>query len=279
MIISMAGFAVEDALIKKLSITMPISQVLVSVGLVGLFVLSGIAFITKSKLFKIETRKTTFFFRMFCELVSSILFVVTIVYVSLSLSSAILQATPIIIALGGSLFLKQSISNKQWILILIGLIGVLLVIQPGTKNFNSLAFLAVIGVFFLALRDLATRSISKSIPPISIAFWGFFSLTLGGFVCIPFFDTFQPYSMQSLWLIFVSAFFGPIAYLCLVHATRAGDVGIVAPFRYLRLPFALVLGHYFFDERVDSFMLIGSILIIISGVLIIFSTGKSLQSR
>ena len=115
---------------------------------------------------------------MLCELISSVLFVVTIVFVSLSVSSAILQFTPIIVSIGGSLFLKQNVLPYQWVLIFIGFLGVLLVIQPGTEGFTSITLFAVIGAFFLAFRDLATRSISKSIPAITIAFWGFLLLRL-----------------------------------------------------------------------------------------------------
>ena len=75
----------------------------------------------------------------------------------------------------------------------------------------------------------------------------------------------------------MSAFFGPFAYLSLVHATRGGDVAIISSYRYSRLPFALFLGGLLFDEKPNSLMLIGSLLIVISGVLtLILSTRKKL---
>ena len=274
MISAMAGFAVEDAIIKKLSNSMPISQVLISIGTIGLLVFLILAFINNVSLFSPHIRTFTFFFRMFSELVSSICFVITIVFVSLSVSSAILQITPILVAIGGSIFFKQNVPLYQWIFIFVGLSGVLLVIQPSADGFTLLSLLAVIGSFFLAFRDLVTRSISNSIPVITIAFWGFFSLTIGGFICVPFFDQLQPYSSESLILIILSALFGPLAYLSLVAATRGGDVAVISPYRYTRLPFALALGLFLFDEYPDRWMILGCFLIVFSGVFIMYLSGR-----
>ncbi len=274
MIVAMAGFAVEDAIIKKLSDSMPISQVLFSIGILGLVVFFALARITKIPIFSNRIATLSFGFRMLCELISSILFVVTIVFVSLSISSAILQTTPLMVALGGSLFLKQNVAIYQWILIFIGFLGVLLVIQPGSEEYNSLSILALIGAFFLASRDLVTRSISESIPAITVAFWGFFSLMIGGLLCIPFFNSFQTFSVDNLYLLLVSAFFGPFAYLFLVFATRLGEVAVITPYRYTRLPFGLFLGFFLFDEKVSPTMLVGCILIVASGAFLLFLSNK-----
>ena len=113
---------------------------------------------------------------MLCELVSSV-FVITMVYVSLTVSSALLQIVPIIMTIGDFLF-KERVLLKQWCLILLGLFGSLLVIQPGTELFNPLSLFALAGAF-LALRDLLTFSMSDKYAPVAIAFLGFFAITLG----------------------------------------------------------------------------------------------------
>jgi len=59
-----------------------------------------------------------------------------------------------------------------------------------------------------------------------------------------------------------------------VMATRGGDVAVVAPFRYTRLIFALGLAVVFFDEEVNAMMLIGSTLIIGSGIVMLASGGS-----
>jgi drug/metabolite transporter (DMT)-like permease len=266
MILAMAGFAIEDAVIKKLSLTMPVSQVLLLMGFAGIAAFGLLAKIRKVQLLASEVYNRWFIARTLCELAAAIFFVTSIVYASLSISSAILQATPLIVTLASAMFLKQSVSMSQWVFILIGFLGVLLVIQPGRDGFQPAALFAVVAVFFLALRDTITRVISVSIPAVTISFWAFFALLLAGILTIPLFSVFVPVTSDDLLLLLVAAAAGTGAYLSVVLATRAGDVATVAPFRYTRLIFALGLAIFIFDETVNLLMLAGSATIIGSGI-------------
>jgi len=274
MVIAMAGFAVEDAVIKQLSATMPISQVLMLIGAGGLVVFGTVSRLTRVSLVTAEVRKPWFMIRTLAELASAIFFVIAIVYASLSASSAILQATPLAVSLAAALFLKQHVSVRQWVLIGMGFLGVLCVIQPGLEGFKPAALSAVIGVVFLALRDAITRSISVTVPALSVSFWAFFALLMAGVVTIPFFGAFGGITVEHIGLLVISTLCGTGAYFCVVMATRGGDVAVVAPFRYTRLIFALGLAVVFFDEEVNAMMLIGSSLIIGSGIVMLASGGS-----
>ena len=277
MVIAMAGFAVEDAVIKQLSYTMPISQVLILIGIGGLLMFGLTALKTGVRLVTNEMVKPWFIIRTISELASAICFVIAIVYASLSISSVILQATPLAVSLAAALFLKQHVSVRQWLLISIGFIGVLCVIQPGFDGFKPAALSAVLGVVFLALRDAITRSISVSIPAVSVSFWAFFALLSAGIITIPFFGKFGAITSYDLGLLAISALAGSGAYFCIVMATRGGDVAVVAPFRYTRLLFALALAITFFDEQINPMMLVGSCLIIGSGIIMFVSGGTVRQ--
>ena len=274
MVAAMAGFAIEDAVIKQLSYSMPVSQVLMLIGCGGVFTFGVTSLVTRVRLVSPEIMRPWFVIRTVSELASAIFFVIAIVYASLSVSSAILQATPLAVSLAAAVFLKQHVSVKQWILIAIGFIGVLCVIQPGLDGFKPAALFAIVGVMFLALRDAITRSISISIPAVAVSFWAFFALLMAGVVTIPFFADFTPVRMEHLGLLLVSTLAGTGAYFCVVMATRGGDVAVVAPFRYTRLLFALGLAVVFFDEDVNAMMILGSSLIIGSGIVMIGSSGS-----
>ena len=277
MVVAMAGFAVEDAVIKQLSYTMPISQVLLLIGIGGLLMFGMAALKTDAPLLTDEMVKGWFIIRTMSELASAICFVIAIVYASLSISSAILQATPLAVSLAAALFLKQRVSLGKWLLIGIGFVGVLCVIQPGLDGFKPAALSAVLGVMFLALRDSITRSISVSIPAVSVSFWAFFALFSAGIFTIPFFGKFGVITTSDFGLLVISALAGSGAYFCIVMATRGGDVAVVAPFRYTRLLFALGLAVAFFDEQIDPMMIVGSSLIIGSGIVMFLSGGTVRQ--
>ncbi|MDA9689741.1 DMT family transporter [Betaproteobacteria bacterium] len=281
MVIAMIAFAIEDAIIKQLAFKLPISQVLISVGFSGLLVLYGLSIIKKELIANRRFIDVKFLLRMLCELISSVFFVITMVHVSLIVSSALLQIVPIMMTIGGFLLFKEPVNLKQWLLILLGLFGSLLVIQPGADVFSPLSLFALAGAFFLTLRDLLTFSMSDNYSPVAIAFWGFASLALGGVVGIPFFGPFCEFSSVDVLLLVASSFFGPVAYLALIYATRGGEIGVVAPFRYSRLPIAVLIGVLVFDEIPNNFTLWGCALIVISGffILALSNKGKNKPTR
>ena len=104
MIAAMAGFAIEDAVIKQLSYSMPISQVLILIGCGGVLAFGVTAMLTHLRLFAPEGMNPWFVVKTVSELASAIFFVIAIVYASLSVSSAILQATPLAVSLAAAFF-------------------------------------------------------------------------------------------------------------------------------------------------------------------------------
>jgi drug/metabolite transporter (DMT)-like permease len=107
-----------------------------------------------------------------------------------------------------------------------------------------------------------------------VSFWAIFALLMAGVVTIPFFGAFGGITVEHIGLLVISTLCGTGAYFCVVMATRGGDVAVVAPFRYTRLIFALGLAVVFFDEEVNAMMLIGSTLIIGSGIVMLASGGS-----
>ena len=82
-----------------------------------------------------------------------------------------------------------------------------------------------------------------------------------------------------LWaLIGAATSLGVVSYYAIVAAMRLGDVGFVTPFRYTRLIFALVIGMLVFTERPDTLMLVGSAIIVGSGVFTVWRERKQHRS-
>ena len=271
MLFSMACFTVRDAVSKQLSEIMPISQILTIIGSIGTILFFIITLFSKQFLFYPELKSLPFLIRFFCELFSSVLFVISIVFGSLAISSAIMQTIPIFVALGAILFFEQKVCLKSWLMILFGLAGVVLIIKPGTEHFDKFAIFALLSVLFLAGKDLTTYHIKETVSPITLCFWGFFALMIGGILCVPIFDNFQPVPLDQTPLIVLLGFFTPLAYFTLILATRGGDIAIISPFRYSRLLFALAVGVIFFHEEVDTLSMVGCLMIIISGIALIVS--------
>ena len=269
MIIAMFGFAVEDMFIKQMAGALPVGQILILLGIGGGLIFAGLARYYGDTLWSRDLLHPAVIIRNTCELFGTIGFVSAIALIPLSTASAILQAMPLVVTLGAALFLGETVGWRRWLAISVGLLGVLLIIRPGTEGFDYKSLLAVLGVVGLAGRDLATRSVPAAITSRQLATYAFVVLIPTGALLLWIGATgtgwTQPDTTDTLRLI-AAVFTGVAAYYAIVAASRLGEIAVVAPFRYSRLVFALIIGAIAFGERPDTLTLIGAAIIVGSGV-------------
>ncbi len=266
MVASMAGFAVEDALIKSVSSRLPSGQILVMLGLMGALIFAVIASARGLRLFGPALLHRSVVVRNLSEMIGTVCYVSAIILTPLSSASAILQATPLAVTLGAAVFLGAPVGWRRWSAIAAGLAGVLIIVRPGAEGFMPASFLAVAGVIFLAARDLATRTAPAHIASLVLAFYGFLAVVPAGGILLAFQGGWTTVAPDVLVRLVVTAFVGVAAYYAIVAAMRVGDVAVVTPFRYSRIVFALILGIVVFQEDVDGWMLLGATIVIGSGL-------------
>jgi drug/metabolite transporter (DMT)-like permease len=91
-------------------------------------------------------------------------------------------------------------------------------------------------------------------------------MALGGVIALPFFPPMQYPDAVAWSMFFCAIILGGLAYVAVVIATRTGDIGAIAPFRYSRLVFAIIIAVTFLGERPDMPTMIGAAIIVASGV-------------
>ncbi|KPQ06367.1 MAG: putative permease [Rhodobacteraceae bacterium HLUCCA12] len=267
MVAAMAGFAIEDAVIKHLALTLPVGQVMVLIGLGGALVYGALAARRGYSLIVPEFARGAVLMRNLCEMLGAASFVMAIVLAPLAAVTAILQAMPLVVTLGAALFLGEPVGWRRWSAILIGFAGVLLILRPGSAAFEPAALLAVIAVLGLSARDLATRRVPAHIHSLQLSGWGFAMIVPAGLLLLALTATapVMPAAADWGWLVAgLSA--GILAYAALVSATRLGDIAVTTPFRYSRLVFAMLIGFAVFGERPDAMTLAGSALVVGAGL-------------
>ena len=141
----------------------------------------------------------------------------------------------------------------------------LLVIRPGMGDFHPTILWVVVTVAGLSVRDLCSRVIPAGIATAQLTSWGVASVGLLGLVMVPFQGWVTPDGHQSLSLLGAMAF-GTAGYWAITAGTRVGEASVVAPFRYSRLLFVMVISLLVFAEYPDRMTLIGAALIIGSGL-------------
>lgn len=275
MTVAMAGFAVEDVLIKQMTVGLPVGQVLAMIG-AGAGVLfaamvhsSGQAVLSRSLL------SLPVMLRNLGEAGGSTAFVSALALASLSSASAILQANPLAVTLGAALFLGEQVRWRRWTAIATGFAGVLMIIQPGLAGFTPASLLALVAVVLLAMRDLASRATPPEVSSLQLSAWGMLSLLPAGLLVLLVTGTMPVWPAPiDLARFGATVLVGGGAYYAIVAATRIGELSAVMPFRYTRLVFALVLAWFIFAERPDALMLAGAALVVGTGLYTIWRSAR-----
>lgn len=266
MLAAMALFAVEDLFLKLAAADLPIGQIVLISGALGIPVFVGLACRQGKRILVKEALQPAVIARNIGEVVAAASYVAALAAVPLGTVASVLQALPLFMTMGAALFLGEAVGWRRWTAILVGFVGVLLVIQPGAGGFRIEALLVLISVAGIVVRDLASRAIPKEVTTPQVSAWGLMSVTGLGLGMITLSGDVQPMTGWQTLILVAAGLFGTTGYWAITAATRVGEVSVVAPFRYSRLVFSMGIGMVFLGERPDLLTLIGAAIIVGSGL-------------
>jgi drug/metabolite transporter (DMT)-like permease len=266
MVGAMAGFAIEDMFLKSASVLLPVGQILMIFGAGGMI---GFAILTARRGERVlhpAILTPAILIRAVFEVAGRLFYTLAIAFTPLSSASAILQATPLVVVMGAALIFGERVGWRRWTAIGVGFAGVLIILRPGLEGFTPLSLLALLGMLGFAGRDLATRAAPPILSNIQLGVYGFAMMVPTGAVLLAFSGGAAVPSALAAAQLLAATVVGVAAYYALTAAMRMGEVSVVTPFRYTRLVFALILGAAVFGERPDAATLLGSAVIVGSGI-------------
>lgn len=263
----MACFALEDLFIKTLSTGLSVGQILLILGVFNALIFLSISIYGRHRPFARAAWQPLYVLRASCEGFGAVFFATALARIDLSVVSAVFQALPLVITMGAALFLGEQVGWRRWSAILLGFLGVLIIIRPGVSGFQPEALLVLVAVFAIAARDLITRCIDSTVSSMVVSFQGFLALIPAGLLLMWINGSSPTPLAQGLALQATGAvIFGALGYYGIVTAMRIADVGAVMPFRYSRLLFSIILGVAVLGERPDIYVLMGSMLVLGTGL-------------
>nr|WP_281256057.1 DMT family transporter [Puniceibacterium antarcticum] len=272
MVLAMVGFGLEDAFFKSATGSGGITPGLGTVQF-GLTALLICAVLTRAKglpLWHPAFVKRGLLIRTAFEICGRLFFALSLAYTPLSTTTAILQATPLVVMGGAALILRETIGPRRWTAMAIGFAGVLLILRPSPDGIEANAIFALLGMIGFAGRDLATRTSPPEVHGMQLGLLGFAVVTFAGLVILAFEPGLPQVPTGTAALkILGTALCGVWGYTALTTAMRTGEVSAVAPFRYSRLLVGLILAMTIFGERPDMLTLVGSAIIVLSGIYIL----------
>ena len=190
--------------------------------------------------------------------------VVAFTLLGLTETHAIFICYPLlIVALSGPI-LGESVGWRRWSAIGVGLVGVLVILQPGYGVFSPAAIVPLVGALIFAVYGLATRYVAAD-DGSAVSF--FYTGTVG-MVCMTAVGVFfwEPIiGTDWLWMITL-CFTGVLGHWLLIKTYDHAEASAVQPFAYLQLPFASALGIVAFGETLRTNVAIGAAIIVGAGL-------------
>jgi len=263
----MAGFAVEDLFLKLAARSVPVGEILILFGGGGMLAFAALARARGDRVLHPAMLSRAILVRACFEMAGRLFHTLALALVPLALVSTLLQATPLVVVAGAATIFGERVGWRRWSAIAVGFLGVLIVLRPGTAAFEATALIAVLGMLGFAGRDLATRAAPPVLSHLVLGVYGFAMMVPAGLLVL------AVSGDAPVWpdgpaaaALGAAIVVGVAAYYALTRAMRTGEVSVVTPFRYTRLVFGVGLAAMLLGERVDGATILGSLLIVGSGL-------------
>jgi len=286
--VAVTCFSLNDMLIKFLSGDYALHQIVLIRSIIGLTILLAV-FIPFSGTFSVlKTQRLGFhLLRGGCVVFANLTFFLGLSVLPLAEATAIFFISPFLISLFSIIFLKEKVGLHRWTALTMGMVGILVILRPGTNAFKLASLLPIAAAFGYAMLHILTRHIGKTESALTMSFYiqVTFMMICSGFGLVAGDGRFAQPESPALdflfreWgviaaddlLVFVvigcaSAFGG----FFISQAYRMAEAAYVAPFEYIALPLSIIWGLVIFGESPTYGVLIGIALIIASGLYVIW---------
>ena len=265
-ILGVLFFTLVDMFVKLLSRELPIGEILIVFGS-GTGILFWIMMKrAREPIFDLKFLHKATLMRCSGEMIGAIAFVTALAHTPLSVVTAIMQTAPLILTIMAAIFLREEIGNTRIAAIVVGFAGVIIIVRPSISGFDIFAVVTLIGVIGLATRDISARVLPENITLWGLSFYGSLSVALAGLSLMFFTGGWAVPTGKALIYCSGLVVSGAIGLWCIASSMRMADVSAISPFRYTRVVFGMAAGVIIFDEKIDSFTVIGSVIIILAGL-------------
>ena len=181
---------------------------------------------------------------------------------------AILFAAPLFLTAMAGPVLGETVGARRWTAVLVGFVGVLLIIKPGTTALQPAAIGALGAAFLFAVAMTLMRRLGTTESAATITFYLSVFITLVSLVLIATLGWVAPTPGDFLVLALIGLV-GGTAQLFLTQSLRLGEAAVVSPLRYTSIIWAVLFGYIFWDALPDALVVAGLAIVISSGLYIL----------
>ncbi|MCP4318606.1 MAG: DMT family transporter [Hyphomicrobiales bacterium] len=186
---------------------------------------------------------------------------------------SILFSVPLIITLLSIPILGERVGIHRGGAVVVGLVGVLIVVRPGSAPLEFGHLAAFVGAFGSALSSIIVRRIGREERDLVLLLYPMLGSFLVMGALMPF--EYKPMPLTDLAAVAVLSLLGFIALNCMIGAYKAAEAAIVAPMQYSQILWATLFGLVFFNEAPEQRTLVGAVIIIVSGLYIVIRESRT----
>jgi drug/metabolite transporter (DMT)-like permease len=257
-------FSSHDALSKYLCGFYPVVMVVWARYVIHTLLMAGI-FLPQSGLRVLRTKRPLLqLMRALCLLGTSLLFTGALLFIPLAEATAVNFLAPVLVTALSVPLLGEQVTRGQWLAVICGFIGVLIIVHPGGELFTPAVLLPFCSALFFCFYQLLTRKLSEIDSPTTSNFFAGLCNTLVMSALVPFF--WQVPSVGHGVLMVALGACGMTAHLLLTQAFRHAAPALLAPFGYCQIVFAGLLGWWLFSHTPTLTTVIGIVVICCSGL-------------
>lgn len=265
MLMASTGFTVMSALVKLLSESLDVIQVVFFRCVVGLllllpFVLAAGPGVLRTAQPKLHAG------RAICGVLAMSCGFYAFAHLPLATATAVSFTKPLFMVFVAVLLLGEAVRWRRWTATVIGFLGVLIMVRPDEGALDPAVFVSLAGALFVAL----SVALVKSMPPresnLTILFY--FALASTTVALVPALLIWRPPTLEEWAIGGAIGLLGVASQAAIVRAYRVAEATIVAPFDYTRLLLATLLGLWMFAEVPDIWVGVGALVIVASTVYI-----------
>jgi drug/metabolite transporter (DMT)-like permease len=275
-----AGFCLicSDACLRVASSELPLGQVVAGRSVVGCALLAFAAWTQSALHWHPAILSPAFGLRVIGEIGAALFFIAAILRMPFANAAAILQFIPLVTTVVAAWLFAERVGWQRWCAGAVGLVGVLLVLQPGTSGFTWWSLLAVAAMLCMSLRDLATTRLDRGVPTLLVGTVSAAGVAAGGAALMPFAPWSWP-SGEAVLLVVASGVFVAGGFYGMVQAMRIGEISAVAPFRYGTMLWALLIGIVVWGEMPNLLAVAGILIVVAAGLAMFAHERRLMQAR
>ena len=269
MLAAVAVFSVMDASLKRLTLVYPPFEVACLRGLASIPVmLLGVGWLGNWRRL-LPVRWSVHALRAVLAVGMLTLFVYSLRTLLLTEAYAIFLCAPLMVTALSAVLLREPVGWHRWLAILVGLGGVMIMLNPSLSHFASVGAMAALGAALCyACGAIMIRTLAREESTLSIAFSFMAAVAVSnGVLALPHWVPLQAAHWGWVAVIGIS---GAVGQMLLIQAFRSASPVIIAPFKYTALLWGLALDWLLWHTLPDERTLIGGVVVTVSGLYVIY---------